>query len=52
MVRKYTGSKASVKTAEALAREGLKQEEKSEKAMEAQKSRRLCLCAFSAMVFS
>lgn len=37
MVRKYTGSKASVKTAEALAREGLKQEEKSEKAMEAQK---------------
>lgn len=31
MVRKYTGSKASVKTAEALAREGLKQEEKAEK---------------------
>ena len=37
MVRKYTGNKASVKTAEALAREGLKQEEKAEKAMEAQK---------------
>ena len=33
MVRKYTGNKASVKTAEALAREGLKQEEKAEKAM-------------------
>ena len=31
MVRKYTGNKASVKTAEALAREGLKQEEKAEK---------------------
>ena len=30
MVRKYTGSKASVKTAEALARESLKQEEKAE----------------------
>ncbi len=45
MVRKYTGSKASVKTAEALAREGLKQEEKAEKAMEApKKPAALSLC--------
>ncbi len=45
MVRKYTGSKASVKTAEALAREGLKQEEKAEKAMESpKKPAALSLC--------
>lgn len=30
MVRKYKGKKTSVKTAEALARESLKQEEKAE----------------------
>ena len=37
MVRKYTGNKASVKTAEALAREGLKQEEKAEDKVEVHK---------------